>query len=160
MITQDLVQEMFDYRDGHLYWRHKVNKRHGIDAPAGTTNSIGYRVVTINGKKIQAHRLVWLWHGFELPEQIDHINCDRADNRMENLRAADCMTNAFNSKLKSDNTSGVKGVSWCNTYNKWIVQIHAFKRKVSGRFKSFDEAVAFAKQKRVELHGSFANEGV
>jgi hypothetical protein len=62
--------------------------------------------------------------------------------------------------LKSDNTSGVKGVSWCNTYNKWIVQIYAFKRKVSGRFKSFDEAVAFAKQKRVELHGSFANEGV
>lgn len=160
MITQDLVQELFDYRDGHLYWRYKVNKRHGIDAPAGTIDSRGYRIITINGKKNSTHRLVWLWHGLDLPQQIDHINGTRCDNRIKNLRAADCMTNAFNSKLKSDNTSGVKGVSWCNTYSKWVVQIHAFKRKVTGRFKSFDEAVAFAKQKRVELHGSFANEGV
>lgn len=160
MITHNETKEMFDYRDGHLYWQRKVNKRHGIHTPAGTVNSFGYRVITIKGKKIHAHRLVWLWHNAELPEQVDHINGDRADNRMENLRAANCMTNAFNSKLKADNTSGVKGVSWCNTYKKWIVQIHAFKRKVSGRFKSFEEAVTFAKQKRAELHGAFANEGV
>jgi hypothetical protein len=160
MITQDLIQELFDYRDGHLYWRHRVNKKHSIANPAGTINSIGYRVITINGKKIHAHRLVWLWHGLELPDQVDHINGDRADNRIENLRVSDCMTNAFNSKLKSDNKTGVKGVSWCNTYQKWTVQIYAFKRKLTGRFKSFDEAVAFAKQKRLELHGAFANEGV
>lgn len=160
MITQDIVQELFDYRDGNLYWRHKVNKRHGISNPAGTVNSLGYRVVTINGKKIHAHRLVWLWHGLDLPEQIDHINGNRADNRIENLRAADCVTNAFNAKLKTDNTSGVKGVSWCNTYKKWIVQIYAFKKKVSGRFASFEDAAAFARQKRAELHGAFANEGV
>jgi hypothetical protein len=160
MITQDLVKELFDYRDGYLYWRHKVNKKHGIDAPAGTINNLGYCVITINGKKIHGHRLVWLWHGKELPEQIDHINGDRKNNRIENLRAANCVTNAFNSKLKSNNKSGIKGVSWCNTYKKWIVQIYAFKKKVTGRFKSLEEAVAFAKQKRQELHGEYANEGV
>lgn len=160
MIATDLVKELFNYRDGELYWRKKSNKRHSIANPAGTINSIGYRVITINGKKIHAHRLVWLWHGLELPEQIDHINGNRADNRIENLRAANYVTNAYNSKIKSDNTSGVKGVSWCNTYNKWVVQIFHQKKKLSARFKSFAEAKAFVQQKRKELHGEFANEGV
>lgn len=160
MIATDLVKELFDYRDGELYWRKRSNSKVAQGAQAGTVNQSGYRVVTVNGKKIHAHRLIWLWHWLELPTQIDHINGNPLDNRIENLRAADYATNAFNSKLKSDNTSGVKGVSWCNTYQKWVVQIHAFKKKVSGRFKTFDEAVCFAQSKRKELHGLFANEGV
>lgn len=160
MITQDLVQELFDYREGNLYWRKRSNAKVAQGAQAGTVNQSGYCVVTVNNKKIHAHRLIWLWHGKELPEQIDHINGNKLDNRIENLRASDYITNAFNSKLKSDNTSGVKGVSWCNTYQKWVVQIHAFKKKVTGRFKTFDEAKTFAQQKRKELHGNFANEGV
>ena len=159
-MQQDLVRELFDYRDGHLYWRKKVNKRHGIDSPAGTINASGYRVITINGKKIVAHRLIWLWHHGELPLMIDHINRVTTDNRIENLRETDYVRNAYNSKLKADNKSGVKGVSWCNTYNKWVVQMYADKKKISGRFHTFEEAVAFAKQKRAELHGAFANEGV
>jgi ribosomal protein L35 len=159
MMQHDLVKELFDYRDGQLYWRKKSNKRHGIDKPAGTLNSTGYCVITINGKKIHAHRLVWLWHGLELPAMLDHINRDTTDNRIENLRAATYVTNSYNSKIKADNKSGVKGVSWCNTYNKWIVQIYANKKKLSGRFKTMDEAVAFAQTKRKELHGEFACEG-
>jgi hypothetical protein len=160
MIATDLVQELFDYRDGELYWRKRSNSKVAQGAQAGTVNMSGYRVITINGKKIHAHRLIWLWHGLELPEQIDHINGNPLDNRIENLRAANCVTNAYNSKLKSDNTSGVKGVSWCNTYRKWVVQIHHMKQKISARFNKFDEAKAFAQQKRKELHGEFANEGV
>jgi hypothetical protein len=160
MIATDLVKELFDYRDGKLYWRKRSNSKVAEGSQAGTVNVSGYRVVTINGKKVHAHRLIWLWHGLELPEQIDHINGDSLDNRIENLRAAGYCTNAFNSKRKTDNKSGIKGVSWCNTYRKWTVQIYAFKKKVTGRFKSFDQAVAFAKQKRIELHGEYANEGV
>jgi len=160
MIASDLVRELFDYRDGQLYWRQKANKRHAIIREAGTINNLGYRVVTINGKKIHAHRLVWLWHGKDLPEQVDHINGDRADNRIENLRAADYVTNAYNSRLKSDNTSGIKGVSWCNTYQRWVVQLYAAGKKISGRFKTKSEAATFASAKRKELHGEFACEGV
>jgi hypothetical protein len=160
MIEHDLVKEMFDYRDGFLYWRKKVNKRHSIEQPAGTDNASGYCVITINGKKIHAHRLIWLWHNESLPKMIDHANRDTLDNRIENLREADYVRNAYNSKLKSDNTSGVKGVSWCNTYNRWVVQMYANKQKVTGRFKMFDEAVEFAANKRRELHGEFACEGV
>jgi hypothetical protein len=160
MIATDLVKELFDYRDGELYWRKRSNSKVAEGSQAGTVNMTGYRVITINGKKIHAHRLIWLWHGNKLPEQLDHINGNPLDNRIENLRAATYVTNAYNSKLKSDNTSGVKGVSWCNTFNKWVVQIFHDKKKVSGRFKTFEEAKEFVQNKRKELHGEFANEGV
>jgi hypothetical protein len=160
-LTQhDLVRELFDYKDGKLYWRRKMNKRHSIDNPAGTVNSQGYTIITINGKKIGAHRLVWAWHNESVPAMIDHINRDTQDNRIENLRASDPVTNAYNSKIKCDNKSGTKGVSWCNTYNKWVVQMYANKKKFSGRFETKDEAIAFAQSMRKELHGDFACEGL
>jgi hypothetical protein len=160
MIQQDLVRELFDYRDGHLYWRKRSNAKVAAGQTAGTVNASGYCVITINGKKIHAHRLIWLWHYETLPLMVDHINRDTLDNRIENLREADYVRNAYNSKLKSDNTSGVKGVSWCNTFSRWVVQLYANKPKVTGRFKRFEEAVEFAANKRRELHGEFACEGV
>lgn len=156
MFTTEELRELFDYRDGELYWRRRSNSKVASGQQAGTINSIGYRVITIKGKKIHAHRLVWIWHGRELPPQIDHINGNRADNRIENLRASDYVTNAYNSKLKSDNKSGVKGVSWCNHYQRWVVQLYHNKQKVQGRFKTLEEAKEFADRKREELHGEFA----
>lgn len=159
MITTDLVRELFDYRDGNLYWRERSNAKVEAGKAAGTINASGYVVVTIKGKKIHAHRLIWLWHGQDLPEQIDHINRNPLDNRIENLRAADYRTNGYNTGLKSDNKSGIKNVSWCNTYRKWVVQIYGKGGKVSGRFRTIEEASAFAKAKRLELHGEYACHG-
>ena len=140
MIDTKLVQELFEYKENNLYWLKKSNKRHSIDIPAGTINSNGYRVVTIVGKKIHAHRLVWLWHGKELPKVIDHINGNTSDNSIENLREATVANNAWNSKLGSNNKSGVRGVSWCNTYKKWTVQLHCNNKKVTARFKELSDA--------------------
>jgi hypothetical protein len=158
-LTPERVRELFDYRDGHLIWRESPNAKVEAGSIAGTARANGYRVITV-GNKFQAHRLVWLWHGRELSEQIDHINGDPSDNRIENLRAADNTTNAYNAALRTDNKSGVKNVSWCNTYNKWIVQILHRGGKVTGRFRDLDEAKAFATLKRAELHGEFASDGV
>ena len=107
---------------------------------------------------MNAHRLIWLWHGKELPIIIDHINGNLLDNRIENLRTADVASNGWNSKIKSDNTSGVRGVSWCNTYKKWVVQLFKNNKKLTARFKDFDEACQFATAKRKELHGEFFTE--
>lgn len=159
MMETDLIKELFDYKDGQLYWRKKVNKKHSIDKPAGTVNSNGYCVITINSKKYFAHRLIWLWHGLELPPMIDHINRNTLDNRIENLRPSDYVTNAYNSKRKADNTSGHKNVSWCNTYDKWVVQIYENKKKHSARFDSLESAVNYANAIRKKLHGEFACEG-
>lgn len=160
MPTTEEVRSAFDYRDGQLFWRDSPNPRVEAGSAAGTVNASGYVVVSFRAKKVHAHRLIWLWHGMELPEQIDHINGNRADNSIENLRAADSATNAYNAKARTDNTSGVKNVSWCNTYNKWVVQILHRGGKVTGRFRDFDEATAFAALKRAELHGEFASDGV
>ncbi|MCH6546434.1 MAG: HNH endonuclease, partial [Deltaproteobacteria bacterium] len=65
------------------------------------------------------HRTVfYLSHGY-LPEQIDHINGIRSDNRIDNLRGANDCTNAYNRGLQSNNTSGVKGVCWYKSRDKW-----------------------------------------
>jgi len=158
MIEFDLVKELFDYVDGNLYWRKKSNKRHSIDVPAGTIDVNGYRTITLNGKKYRAHRLIWLWHGKELPKIIDHIDGNKLNNRIENLREATTANNAWNSKIKSDNSSGVRNVSWCNTYQRWIVQIFKNNQKISARFKEFDDACKFANDKRKQLHGDFFSE--
>ena len=156
MLTPERIRDLFDHRDGKLYWRRRSNSRAAAGQEAGTINSEGYRVVTIDGKNIHAHRLVWLWHGQEFPPQIDHINGDRLDNRMENLRVSDYVTNAYNSKRRTDNKSGVKGVSWCNTHQRWVVQLYHDRKKVWGRFKTLDEAKAFADSVRQAKHGEFA----
>lgn len=159
-ITSDQVRALFDYADGKLLWiGGNPNAKHKGIREAGTINSEGYVVVTIGGKKHHAHKLVWLWHGLTLPEQIDHIDGDRMHNRIENLRASSRASNGWNSKLSTANKSGVKGVSWCNTYRKWVVQIYRAGKKTTGRFKELDDAVAFARAKRAELHGEFACEG-
>lgn len=156
LLDHATAKALFDYRDGQLYWKEQSNRKHDITGPAGTLNVTGYIVVTYKGKKYGAHRVIWVWHGNELPEQLDHINRNKADNRIENLRASDYQTNQFNTARKVDNKSGERGVSWCNTTQKWIVQIYAFKKKTTGRFNQFADAVAFARSKRAELHGDFA----
>lgn len=160
MITYDLLHEMFRYEDGHLYWKFKPNRQIRLGQKAGTVNSSGYVVVTINGKKYVAHRLIWLMHGREEAPMIDHINGDKTDNRIENLRAADNSKNQMNSKaIRANNKSGYKGVSWCNTYQKWIGQVwkNGECHKI-GRFDDKEQCAAAVSAARSALHGEFARQ--
>jgi hypothetical protein len=159
MIDTQTACELFDYKEGQLFWKKKSNKRHSIDAPAGTVNASGYRVITWGGKKLHAHRVIWVWHGKELPRQIDHINRNPLDNRIENLRAADVSNNGCNVGIKSNNRSGAKNVSWCNTAKRWVVQVWKNDRKYGTTTKDFDKAVSIAADLRQKLHGEFAYSG-
>ena len=105
------ANEMLDYRDGHLYWKAKNNKRHDPSKPAGTLDHRGYITVTYEGKKYGAHRLVWAMHGKEMPVQLDHINRNKSDNRIENLRAVTHQGNRQNQRRPQANSStGFQGV--------------------------------------------------
>ena len=94
-MNTDLVRTLFDYdpQTGNLLYRQTPKgNRNAHKTPgtkAGVVQSSGYLRVTINAKPYQLHRLVWLWHGNDLPESHDmklmHINQDRTDNRIENL---------------------------------------------------------------------------
>ena len=145
-ITQEELHNVLIYNKltGHFYWLYD-NKRNGIKAStkAGTINSDGYIMITIDCKLYYAHRLAWLYtYGYFPEHQIDHINKIKHDNKIENLRESNHSCNARNTKTYITNTSGVKGVVFDKRNQKWKAQIVVNYKAISlGRFVDFDEAV-------------------
>jgi len=98
-----------------------------------------------NKKLIELHR--WIMGFPEKGKYIDHINNNNLDNRKENLRIVTNSDNLKNSKLRIDNKTGCKGVSFDKSRNKWSAQIKINYKKIDlGRFASFDEAVKARKE--------------
>lgn len=86
--------------------------------------STGYLCVCVCGIQVYAHRLAWfLTHGSWPLQTIDHINRDRTDNRMENLRDVSYSVNNSNMGISRCNTSGLKNISWHAKSKKWMGQI-------------------------------------
>lgn len=116
----------------------------------------GYVTITIKGKQHYLHRVVtdFRW------DKVDHKNEIKWDCRKENLRDATSSQNAHNSSLRTNNTSGYKGVCWCSIKRAWIATIK-FKRKAMwiGQYATPELAHAAYCKKAVELHGEFANLG-
>lgn len=87
--------EWVEYRDGKLYWRKPTSVTgSGPNQPgkeAGCKHHYGYRVLNFRKKMYQVHRIIWELHNGSVPDglTIDHINRDKLDNRIENLRLAD-----------------------------------------------------------------------
>ena len=122
MITQERLHEMFEYRDGTLYRKKSLGRSKTGDKAGFVTNK-GYIYINIDKKCIAAHRLIWVMQHGVFPELIDHIDGDRLNNCIENLRLADRFGNAQNKRMHKNNTSGVKGVYWKRDKNKWAAQI-------------------------------------
>lgn len=120
-------------------------------------NGAIYLKMTIFRVTYFVHRIVWThYHGAWPTLQIDHINGDSLDNRIANLRLATQQQNSQNMKaLRSNNTSGIKGVSWCKLTEKWAAQIADIDL---GRYASKAEAIAVRQRAAKELFGEFANE--
>jgi hypothetical protein len=85
---------------------------------------MGYLRGSVAGKKLLAHRVIWAMHYDHWPDgQIDHINGDRSDNRIENLREVSAAQNSQNHTVRADNTSGHVGVTWSARRSKWMVRV-------------------------------------
>lgn len=128
---------------------------------AGWITEWGYRKIEVDGRAYLAHRLAWLYMTGEWPEgEVDHKDCDPANNEWGNLRLATRGQNAQNSSLRADNTSGVKGVSKHPQYDKWVARVGKDgKKHYLGVFPTKEGAEAAAKAFRQALHGEFANHG-
>ena len=85
-LTQARLHELFDYKDGQLLNKTKRRSQVEIGAPAGHKTVRGYVNIRVDGKMYKAHRLIYLYHHGVMPDMVDHIDCDRANNRIENLR--------------------------------------------------------------------------
>lgn len=159
MITQSQVASCFKYMDGHLYWRRVAhpNKQYLANKPAGSIHKTGYRHVTWMGKIHKAHRLIFLMHHGYLPFEVDHINGDRADNRIDNLRAANRSENQCNRSALSSNTSGYPGVSWHKKSKAWLVRVMKNGKLVYQHyFKDLELAGLVATEARSLYHGVYA----
>ena len=157
-LTQARLKELLDYdpETGVFVWKvSRSRKRAG--SVAGSKHSAGYINIRIDGPKYLAHRLAWFFTTGKWPrEQIDHINCVRADNRFENLRESSPGENARNSLLDARNTSGAKGVSWDATHGRWKAQIMVNGARVYlGYFDHVEDAAAAYADASARLHKDF-----
>lgn len=150
------IESILEYRDGKLYWK-KSRGRIKIGAEAGTVNTAGYVVVTINQKKFLAHRLIFALHHGYYPKYIDHDNRDKLDNRIENLRACTQSENMRNATIRRSSRSGLKNVTWSNQCKKWVVHLTLNERLTHiGVFEDKELAALVALEARDKYYGQFA----
>lgn len=160
MITQSRIKELFDYREGKLYWKIQKGPRAKIGVEAGRVRTDGYRQVNIDNKRYSIHRLVFLLHHGYLPAYIDHIDTDKLNNHIENLRAATSSQNNLNCARRKDNASGVKNVSWHKSTGKWQAQVAVNgMRKYLGLYDDLASAERVVVEARNKYHKEFANHG-
>lgn len=102
----------------------------------------GYREIAVLGNRRLAHRLAWFYVHGEWPGVIDHINRQKLDNRIINLRNVDHSINGQNSKTRNDNTSGHRGVYWHKPTSNWTARVFRRGKTLSlGYFSTRDKAI-------------------
>lgn len=158
-ITAKMVRGLLDYNPetGDFYWlKHRGTVTSGTKA--GCVNkAIGYVQIGVNLVRYYGHRLAWLHYYGEWPaNEIDHVNGDRADNRISNLREATSGQNKLNKGARSDNLCGLKG-AYLHAPGKWRARIKANGIITDlGCYNSPEEAHRAYCKAALKLHGEFA----
>lgn len=149
------AHKYFTYVNGNLYWKITVGSRAIAENKAGKLRKDGYYDVGLCGKYYLIHRIVYLMHYNYLPSIIDHINRNRKDNRIENLRESDVNKNTWNSSTSLNNRLGIKGIRLTKT-GKYEARVAcAGKTYQVGTFSSISEAEKAIQQFRENIHGNF-----
>ena len=164
MITQEEIKKLLYYNEetGIFTWKLYRGGKAKICAIANSKDSKGYIRIQINKERNSAHRLAWLYMYGKFPEfYIDHINGNKIDNRICNLREATTNQNQYNRKAPINNTSGIKGVYFDKSRSKWVAELKANNKKIFiGRFNSIELAEIAINNARKQYHREFANHGI
>ncbi len=142
-LTQTTVTELFEHRNGQLIWKKNLRGPAKKGTVAGWLGSNGYFKVGVNGSEEYVHRIIWLLHHGYLPENnLDHIDRNKTNNKIENLREASQSCNMRNYGNKQHNKTGVNGVCWKERYKKWHANIVITGTQIHlGYYKNFKNAV-------------------
>ncbi|MBV8474518.1 MAG: HNH endonuclease [Hyphomicrobiales bacterium] len=125
-VTAEILRERLHYDPSNVVFTWILPPKCGSVAAGDVAGSMskGYRTIMLDGRNYAAHRLAWLYVTGEWPSgDVDHVNLDKADNRLSNLRVATDSQNLANRRKNSNNTSGLKGVTWNKLCRKWLAQI-------------------------------------
>ena len=137
MLTQQQLHKTVHYNPETGVFTRLISKYNPslVGKAMGCLDSKGYVRIGVDGNKYQAHRLAFLYMLGSAPEYVDHKNQDKADNVWANLRPATKSQNGANSRIKKNNTSLYRGVSWHKGSNKWVAQLGIMgKRHIIGYF--------------------------
>jgi len=160
MITQARAREMLDYEPETGIFRWRINRRSymgkaRIGAIAGAPRYDGYVELRLDGELIHAHRLAFVWMTGVLPEEVDHINSDKSDQRWSNLRIATRSQNGVHKGANKNNKLGVKGVR--KNKKKFEERIWRDGKTVAiGFFSTIEQASEAYKQISLKQHGEFS----
>jgi len=149
----------YDPETGDMTWVKVLsNRSKSGDRCGGNIDAKGYGRVCFDGKQYRAHRVAWALHYGSSPDGIiDHINGNRLDNRICNLRIVDPVQNARNAGRGVNNTSGMVGVVWHKRAKKWVAQITVNREnKYLGLFTDFDSARQARLSAEDKYFGQFA----
>lgn len=167
ILTQSLVRELLRYypTSGRFVWRRRTLRHYKGDEPklaawntrwsgieAGTIRPDGYIIIAVENTLYRAHRLAWFYVYGRWPKEIDHINRNKSDNRLMNLRVVTRSRNNLNSGLRKDNKSGIKGVCYHRARSKWMARLNVDgEAYFLGYFDNLDSAVSARTKAEREL---------
>jgi hypothetical protein len=163
-LTAEFVRSVLDYDEatGIFRWRSRPDRSKRWNTRyAGTVAGAavkGYVHIQLpKPRNYYAHTLAWLYvYGEWRPDELDHANGDRSDNRIENLRIANYSENACNKARQKNNKSGVAGVSFHPGSGKWRARINKDGKKVfDGLFDTVEEAAGVLNYWLTKIHGPF-----
>ena len=158
IITQEYLHELFEYRDGCLYWKIQNSNRVNIGNEAGYLDEKNSRKsVRIDGKLYLVHRIIFMMHYGYFPKIVDHIDNNSLNNLIENLRPATKSQNQHNANISKNNKSGIKGIYWHKANSKWKLQFKLNGKKMYfGEYNDIDYAKFVVEAMRYKYHKEFA----
>lgn len=144
--------ELFAHMSTYRLWNARFAGK-----PAGYLHTSGHINVDIGDQRTFAHRVIWkLMMGEDPPDEIDHRDTNKANNRWGNLRVSTHTQNSQNRALRSDSTSGFRGVGWHKGKGKWRVRIYINgKCKSLGYYDNIEPATAAYSAAAAKAYGEF-----
>jgi len=140
MKIEEYIKKFFEYKNGEII---RYDRKNSL----GSYDKDGYRILKIKGKQYKYHRVVWLLiNGMFPTEELDHINRDRKDNTIENLRLANRKIQANNTRKIINPDTGVVGIYYDKNTKGLLAKYTFHKGKKSYRFRTLEEAIKMRKK--------------
>ena len=156
-LSESFFKENFYYRNGRVFVKRKYNSYVKIDREVGCAAAT-YNSMRVLGHNYGRHKVVWVLNGGSFNTIIDHINGNKQDGRIENLRAVTKSQNEINTTVRVNNKLGVKNISICCTTGLYIAQANrGGKRVFKKRFKQLESAIEYRDENLRAIDGEYFN---